>query len=133
MVYTQARENILVQDRRSWSGESLLIMVSSPPPFLLFFFLVFAFLSFTYPPPPFFLHLLLSKNRRQLLQSSIPRGVIDVHRCLSVKGAEDVINKAHAFELSTYSETMFFIADSDKEKEEWISSVGRAIVRQSKR
>ena len=132
MVYTQARENILVQDRRSWSGESLLIMVSSPPPFLLFFFLVFAFLSFTYSPP-FFLHLLLSKNRRQLLQSSIPRGVIDVHRCLSVKGAEDVINKAHAFELSTYSETMFFIADSDKEKEEWISSVGRAIVRQSKR
>ena len=101
--------------------------------FFFFFFLVFAFLSFTYSPPPFFLHLLLSKNRRQLLQSSIPRGVIDVHRCLSVKGAEDVINKAHAFELSTYSETMFFIADSDKEKEEWISSVGRAIVRQSKR
>jgi len=91
-----------------------------------------------------------------------------VHRCLSIKGAEDVINKQHAFELSTYSETMFFIADSDKvsprdplflssplafgrlsncaqliarlsfwrrrqEKEEWISSVGRAIVRQSKR
>merc|ERR1712070_75978 len=51
--------------------------------------------------------------------SSIPRG-------------EDVINRAHAFELSTHSETMFFIADSDKEKEEWISSVGRAIVRQSK-
>mmetsp|Transcript_11823 Transcript_11823/g.29941 ORF Transcript_11823/g.29941 Transcript_11823/m.29941 type:complete len:168 (+) Transcript_11823:84-587(+) len=65
--------------------------------------------------------------------TSIPRGVIDVHRCLSIKGAEDVINKQHAFELSTYSETMFFIADSDKEKEEWISSVGRAIVRQSKR
>ena len=103
------------------------------PLFFFFFFFVFAFLSFTYSPPPFFLHLLLSKNRRQLLQSSIPRGVIDVHRCLSVKGAEDVINKAHAFELSTYSETMFFIADSDKEKEEWISSVGRAIVRQSKR
>merc|ERR1711934_731939 len=64
--------------------------------------------------------------------TSIPRGVIDIHRCLSIKGAEDVINKAHAFELSTFSETMFFIADSDKEKEEWISSVGRAIVRQSK-
>ena len=37
-----------------------------------------------------------------------------MHRCLSIKGAEDVINKQHAFELSTYSETMFFIADSDK-------------------
>merc|ERR1711887_438469 len=64
--------------------------------------------------------------------SSIPRGVVDISRCLSIKGAEDVINRAHAFELSTHSETMFFIADSDKEKEEWISSVGRAIVRQSK-
>mmetsp|Transcript_30100 Transcript_30100/g.64282 ORF Transcript_30100/g.64282 Transcript_30100/m.64282 type:complete len:100 (-) Transcript_30100:66-365(-) len=65
-------------------------------------------------------------------QSSIPRGVVDISRCLSIKGAEDVINRAHAFELSTHTETMFFIADSDKEKEEWISSVGRAIVRQSK-
>ena len=84
--------------------------------------------------------------------------MVDISRCLSIKGAEDVINRAHAFELSTHSETMFFIADSDKvtasnvgtavagsrtdpsslsldrqEKEEWISSVGRAIVRQSKR
>merc|ERR1712176_1623136 len=43
--------------------------------------------------------------------SSIPRGVVDISRCLSIKGAEDVINRAHAFELSTHSETMFFIAD----------------------
>ena len=53
MVYTQARENILVQDRRSWSGESLLIMVSSPPPFLLFFFFGLCF-SFVYLLPPLF-------------------------------------------------------------------------------
>ena len=64
---------------------------------------------------------------------AVPRGVIDISRCLSVKGAEDVINRAHAFELSTDSETMFFVADSDKEKEEWINAIGRAIVRHSKR
>ena len=63
--------------------------------------------------------------------SSIPRGVIDVSRCLSIKGAEDIIHKSHAFELSTTEDIMFFLADSDKEKEDWINAVGRAIVRHS--
>eukprot|EP00891_Asterochloris_glomerata_P007668 jgi/Astpho2/7668/Aster-02550 len=64
---------------------------------------------------------------------SIPRGVIEVNKCLSIKGAEDTINKPHAFELATTDDSMFFIADSDKEKEDWINAVGRAIVRHSKR
>jgi len=63
---------------------------------------------------------------------SQPRGVIEVNKCLSIKGAEDRVNKAHAFEISTVEESMFFIADSDKEKEDWINAVGRAIVRHSK-
>lgn len=67
-----------------------------------------------------------------LLQSSVPRGIIEVNRCLSIKGAEDTINKPHAFEISTSDANMFFIADSDKEKEDWINAVGRAIVRHSK-
>jgi hypothetical protein len=50
------------------------------------------------------------------MQDSIPRGVIEVEKCLSIKGAEDVINKPHAFEISTHSESMYFIADTDKEK-----------------
>jgi hypothetical protein len=50
---------------------------------------------------------------------------------LSVKGAEDVLNKPFAFELSTNMDTMYFIADSDKEKEDWINAIGRAIVRHS--
>lgn len=37
-----------------------------------------------------------------------------VNRCLSIKGAEDVLNKPHAFEISTIDNNMFFIADSDK-------------------
>lgn len=63
---------------------------------------------------------------------SIPRGVIEVNRCLSIKGAEDILNKPHAFEVSTTDDSMFFIADTDKEKEDWINAVGRAIVRHSK-
>jgi citrate lyase alpha subunit len=37
-----------------------------------------------------------------------------VKKCLSIKGAEDAINKPHAFEISTTDYNMFFIADSDK-------------------
>ncbi|GAQ81758.1 hypothetical protein KFL_000900130 [Klebsormidium nitens] len=65
-------------------------------------------------------------------RSSVPRGVIPVKECLTIKGAEDAINKPHAFELSTVQDTFFFIADSDKEKEDWINAVGRSIVRRSR-
>ncbi|XP_058181900.1 pleckstrin homology domain-containing protein 1 [Rhododendron vialii] len=65
-------------------------------------------------------------------RGSTPRGVIPVATCLTVKGAEDVLNKQFAFELSTRSETMYFIADSEKEKEDWINSIGRSIVQHSR-
>eukprot|EP00967_Tisochrysis_lutea_P155472 scaffold311261_cov17-Tisochrysis_lutea.AAC.1 len=37
-----------------------------------------------------------------------------VNKCLSIKGAEDTINKPFAFEISTHAESMFFIADTEK-------------------
>lgn len=64
--------------------------------------------------------------------ASKPRGVVPVGSCLTVKGAEDALNKAFAFELSTKTDTVYFIADSEKEKEEWINSIGRSIVQHSK-
>ena len=39
---------------------------------------------------------------------------MQVNRCLSIKGAEDILNKPHAFEVSTTDDSMFFIADTDK-------------------
>ena len=63
--------------------------------------------------------------------SSTTRGVIDVSKCLSVKGAEDVLNRQHGFELSSRSDTMYFIADSAKEKEDWINALGKAVVKHS--
>mmetsp|Transcript_11582 Transcript_11582/g.42353 ORF Transcript_11582/g.42353 Transcript_11582/m.42353 type:complete len:135 (-) Transcript_11582:1275-1679(-) len=63
---------------------------------------------------------------------SKPRGVIDISQCLSVKGAEDVINRPHSFEISTQAESNYYIADTDKEKEDWINAIGRAIVRHSR-
>ncbi|KAJ9160306.1 hypothetical protein P3X46_025719 [Hevea brasiliensis] len=65
-------------------------------------------------------------------RESKPRGVIPVATCLTVKGAEDVLNKQYAFELSTRTDTMYFIADSEKEKEDWINSIGRSIVQHSR-
>jgi hypothetical protein len=41
---------------------------------------------------------------------------VQVNQCLSIKGAEDTINKPNAFEISTRNESMFFIADSEKVK-----------------
>lgn len=67
-----------------------------------------------------------------ITRGSVPRGVIPVATCLTVKGADDVIHKEFAFQLSTKSETMYFVADSDKEKEDWISSIGRSIVQHSR-
>lgn len=37
-----------------------------------------------------------------------------VKKCLSIKGAEDIINRPHSFEISTNVENMFFIADTEK-------------------
>jgi hypothetical protein len=37
-----------------------------------------------------------------------------VNKCLSIKGAEDTVNKPFAFEVSTNNESMFFIAESEK-------------------
>ncbi|XP_028784546.1 pleckstrin homology domain-containing protein 1 [Neltuma alba] len=72
------------------------------------------------------------KDSYSVSRSSIPRGVIPVGSCLTVKGAEDIIHKPCAFELSTANTTMYFIADTEKEKEEWINSIGRAIVQHSR-
>ncbi|KAK0599331.1 hypothetical protein LWI29_004326 [Acer saccharum] len=66
------------------------------------------------------------------MRASRTRGVIPVASCLTVKGAEDVLNKQYAFELSLRTETMYFIADSEKEKEDWIYSLGRSIVQHSR-
>jgi len=65
-------------------------------------------------------------------RASRPRGGVSVANCLTVKGSEDILNKPNAFELSTCSDTMYFIADSEKEKEDWINSIGRSVVQHSR-
>eukprot|EP00210_Caulerpa_lentillifera_P000048 g47.t1 len=65
-------------------------------------------------------------------RESVPRGVIPLRSCQSIKGAEDTLNKPCSFEVTTtILDRMFFIADTDKEKEDWINAIGRAIVSSS--
>ncbi|XVF82226.1 hypothetical protein PTKIN_Ptkin16aG0028300 [Pterospermum kingtungense] len=64
--------------------------------------------------------------------SSTPCGVVSVADCLTVMGAEDVVNKAFTFELSTRDSTMYFIADTEKEKEDSINSIGQSIIQHSR-
>jgi len=60
-----------------------------------------------------------------------PHGVIDLKDCLTVKSAEEKINMKYCFEVATPQDTYFMYADSEKEKDEWIGHIGRAIVRSS--
>ncbi|KAK2985711.1 hypothetical protein RJ640_002942 [Escallonia rubra] len=76
--------------------------------------------------------LLWFKDPSCATRGSTPRGVVSVAQCLVVKGAEDAVNKPFAFEVSTESDTMYYVSDTEKEKEDWINSIGRSIVQRSR-
>mmetsp|Transcript_25006 Transcript_25006/g.45222 ORF Transcript_25006/g.45222 Transcript_25006/m.45222 type:complete len:166 (-) Transcript_25006:694-1191(-) len=58
-----------------------------------------------------------------------PHGMIDLSRCTTVKSADLKSHKKHSFEISTPETTYLLYADDEKAKDDWIGSVGRAIVR----
>lgn len=55
--------------------------------------------------------------------------MIDLSRCTTVKSADLKSHKKHSFEISTPETTYLLYADDEKAKDDWIGSVGRAIVR----
>ncbi len=63
--------------------------------------------------------------------SEAPHGFIDLSQCMTVKSAELKAGKKHAIEVSTLDTTFFMYADSEKEKDDWIGAIGRAIVQAS--
>ena len=50
---------------------------------------------------------------------------------MTVKSAELKAGKRNAVEVSTADTTYFMFADTEKEKDEWIGAIGRAIVQAS--
>jgi hypothetical protein len=57
--------------------------------------------------------------------------MIDLGTATTVKSADIKSRKKHSFEISTHDMTYLMYADSEKEKDDWIGSVGRSIVRAS--
>ena len=62
-------------------------------------------------------------------EGSPPHGMIDLARCMTVKSAEFKARRRHALEVSTQDTTYLMCADTEKEKDDWIGAIGRAIVR----
>jgi len=62
-------------------------------------------------------------------ESGAPHGMIDLAHCMTVKSAELKAQKRNALEVSTPDTTFLMYADSEKEKDDWIGAIGRAIVR----
>ena len=60
-----------------------------------------------------------------------PHGVIDLSKCQTVKSADEKTHKKHSLEVSTSEQTYYMYADSEKDKDEWIGAIGRAIVHAS--
>lgn len=62
-------------------------------------------------------------------EQGTPHGMIDLASCMTVKSAEYKAHKRNALEVSTPDTTFLMYADSEKEKDDWIGAIGRAIVR----
>lgn len=64
-------------------------------------------------------------------EAGLPHGMIDLSLCLTVKSADMKCRKKHSIEVSTADTTYLMYAESEKEKDEWIGAIGRAIVQAS--
>ena len=62
-------------------------------------------------------------------ERAAPHGMIDLATCTTVKSAEIKAGKRNALEVSTSDTTFLMYADTEKEKDDWIGSIGKAIVR----
>mmetsp|Transcript_20751 Transcript_20751/g.31685 ORF Transcript_20751/g.31685 Transcript_20751/m.31685 type:complete len:183 (-) Transcript_20751:83-631(-) len=60
---------------------------------------------------------------------SSPHGMIDLAHCITVKSADLKSKRRNSFEISTPDMTYLLYANTEKEKDDWIGGVGRAIVR----
>ena len=62
---------------------------------------------------------------------SAPHGMINLNQCLTVKSAELKSKRKNSIEVSTADTTFLMVAETEKEKDEWIGAIGRAIVQSS--
>eukprot|EP00696_Hemimastix_kukwesjijk_P004909 gnl/Hemi2/16278_TR5413_c0_g1_i1.p1 gnl/Hemi2/16278_TR5413_c0_g1~~gnl/Hemi2/16278_TR5413_c0_g1_i1.p1 ORF type:complete len:122 (+),score=26.63 gnl/Hemi2/16278_TR5413_c0_g1_i1:74-439(+) len=76
--------------------------------------------------------LFVFKPTARVSNTQPPHDVIDLSQARGVKGAEEKCSKANSFQLTTPQATYYMYADSEQEKQEWISALGRVIVHNSR-
>lgn len=59
---------------------------------------------------------------------STPHGMINLAQCTTVESAEHKVGKKYSIELSTQDTKFYMHAESEKEKDEWIGAIRKAIV-----
>lgn len=64
-------------------------------------------------------------------ETCAPHGMIDLSTCMTVKSAELKAGRKNSIEVSTADTTFYMFTDKEKEKDEWIGAIGRAIVQAS--
>lgn len=58
-----------------------------------------------------------------------PTETIRLRECSTVKSSEEVTGKENSFQVETPGRVFFICADSPQEKEAWIGSIGRHMIR----
>ncbi|XP_074267161.1 pleckstrin homology domain-containing protein 1-like [Silene latifolia] len=70
-------------------------------------------------------------NPSDVTSTAVPRGVFHVDRCQVVTSAVDDIHKDYSLKMYIDGFPTYLVAESEKEKDEWVSSIGRVIVQYS--
>ncbi|EEA04916.1 PH domain-containing protein [Cryptosporidium muris RN66] len=60
---------------------------------------------------------------------SSPTESLKLSECLTVRSADEDINRENAFRVDTPHRVFFLIAENPLEKEEWIGQIGRQMIR----
>jgi len=64
-------------------------------------------------------------------KGGVPHGVIDLKGCFSLKSAEDVAKKPNCFEIGVPDGVYYMYAESEREKDEWMSKIGESTTKAS--
>ena len=75
-------------------------------------------------------HFVLKKNMLFICKSEndLPHDEIDLLKCNTIKTVINMPNRRNCFVVSTAAQKFHMCADTDKEKDDWIGAIGRAIV-----
>lgn len=75
-------------------------------------------------------HFVLKKNMLFICKGEgvAPHDQIDLRACNTIKTVNNLANRRNCFVVSASGEQYHMCADTDKEKDEWIGAIGRAIV-----